>query len=73
MLILGEVKSCLIASMACRAVELRCVALEQRGACGRRGRMESWPSAHVRWVGSVFAPPILSLLVSSLHSGNLDP
>ena len=56
MLILGEVKSCLIASMSCRAVELRCVALEQRGACGRRGRMESWPSAHVRWVGQCLRP-----------------
>ena len=56
MLILGEVKSC-IASMACRAVELRCVALEQRGARGRRGRMESWPSAHVRSADTVFVPP----------------
>lgn len=72
MLILGEVKSC-IASMACRAVELRCVALEQRGARGRRGRMESWPSAHVRSADTVFVPPILFPSMSSLHSGNLDP
>lgn len=56
MLVLGEVKSCLIASVTCRAVELRCVDLEQRGARGRRRRMESWPSSHVQWAGQCLRP-----------------